>query len=107
MTITVTQDDIDCGIRWRSTMDPVARAMRRALAVELWGTYTPATFGGQQKHPAIHVTGRRAYVADSEACWAWDLPASVSDWIRCWDNERVVEPFSFDVPSLTLCECGG
>ena len=118
MTVTITQDDIDRGVRWRSTRDPVALAMRRALAIELWGAYKPGTFGGHQKHPAIHNTGKRAYVADNEACWSWDLPQDVSDWIRRWDNDedqplghipglnsKPVEPFAFDVASFVLCQC--
>lgn len=108
MTVTITQDDIDRGIRWQSTKDPVALAMCRALAIEVWGSYAPATFGtGHHKHPPILNTGKRAYVADTEACWSWDLPQDVSTWIRRWDNEKPVEPFVFEVDSFVLCQCPG
>ncbi len=120
MTVDVTQADIDSGIRWKSTEDPIAQAMRRAFAIELWGAYTPIRYAPQEglgrptviggrRHPDLAVTGRHAYVVAREedgGGWNWTLPVIVGDWLRAYDSERPVQPISFDVPSLSLCECG-
>lgn len=81
MQVSVTQEDIDLGIRGSCSECPVARAMTRAGFLDV--SICPGLLvwrGG----PA----GRRGFTA----------PKHVTEFIIAFDSEGSGQPFTFEVP---------
>jgi hypothetical protein len=80
ITIQVTQDDIDNGVRLSGKLCPIALACLRTIGMnyaevfDLWG-------------------------------WCNDIPTEVQDFVLAFDRDLPVQPFSFTLPdSITTSE---
>jgi hypothetical protein len=98
VTITVTQDDIDAGVRCQGDACPVWRAVARALP---WPVVWVGPEGVCNYRPAR-----------PDGFWDWDwgyeyqalLPEEAITWIASYDCGYEAGPFSFglDVPAELL-----
>lgn len=80
MRVDVTQEDIDRGKRNSCCFCPVARAIRRAMTLDV----------GE-----VSVDGRFVII---RCRGVYSLPQAVQDFVKLFDNfETCVEPFSFEL----------
>jgi hypothetical protein len=75
MKITVTQQHIDQGLRGSCTGDPIALAMRDAGFSFVW--VAPDRIEGD--------------------ALTFHIPEDVVEFMKCFDNERFVSPFTFEL----------
>lgn len=80
--ITVTQNDIDLGLRKSFCDCPVARAVRRAFRVKPWRKV-------YVRHEGILVGE-----PDDERVWMSDMPDHIEKFIERFDKGKPVEPFT-------------
>ena len=75
MRINVTQQDIDNGLRCNQTHCPIAIAVYRCAALSF------AVYSINMRYKEFNI----------------QLPASVQEFIESFDNNKEVQPFSFEV----------
>lgn len=81
VTISVTQEDIEKGLRYQSFKCPIARAMQREFGCSVSaGSFGLIAFPGGDKDD-----------------WGSPLPASAFDFMLDFDMHIPVAPFSFSI----------
>lgn len=78
MTVTVTQQDINNGHKRNCGHCPIALAVRRVI-------------------PDVYVGGYHVFIDEIAT---YKLPDVAIEFIKAFDNERPVKPFSFDIERL-------
>ncbi len=97
VTVNVTEADISNGLRLYGDRCPIALAMRRALPMypNLYTSYG-AVFSGS--------SSSMAFCRFNGTDERFPLPDCVLAFMRTFDNNHPVEPFSFDI-ELSLADC--
>lgn len=79
MTVHVTQEDINSGIRTNCDSCPIAIAMHRILG------------------EPVEVVWHSAYIGSIGNCRTVSIPRVATTFIQDFDGHRPVSPFSFDI----------
>lgn len=86
MLIEVTQEDINCGCKGLSCDCPISIATNKKIQSLGYKTYGTLTTLG-----SIYI-----YMMDKRH--SFDLPIVAAKFVRDFDSDKDVEPFSFEIP---------